>query len=138
MSHNFLGTGWHFPPHLNPDTLDFACTREVENIEQSLFLLLSTEPGERLVFSDFGTPLSQVQFMPQHQATYTHIIALIKEAIQRFEPRIEIIQIQVAPQEKHGSLHINIDFKIRLTNVRHNMVYPFYLYEATDIPKEMK
>ena len=59
---SFLGTGWAFPPTFNRQTRQAEMISAEADILQSLHIILSTQPGERLMHSDFGCELSQFSF----------------------------------------------------------------------------
>ena len=104
----------------------------VEDIEQSLTILLATRRGERVMQDDFGCELSEFLFGEISQGLIGRVRSLIADAILRHEPRISLNGIEVSESgSEEGLLLISIDYTIRATNSRYNMVYPFYLNEAT-------
>lgn len=131
---NFLGTGWSFPPEFNPHTKSVKTVTEVEDIKESLQILLSTSIGERLMQPKYGCNMNELLFEAMNTTTKTLIIDKIKTAILYFEPRIEVKRIEINPQnELEGELLVEIDFEVRATNSRFNFVYPFYNIEGTEI-----
>jgi len=135
-SRSFLGRGWSFPPTFNQhtDTATVEMVSDEEDIRQSLHILLSTSPGERTMHPDFGCELSQFLFEEITQGLITSIKDIIADAILYHEPRVEVNNIDISESEAHiGLLLISIDYAIRATNSRFNMVYPFYLNEASNL-----
>ena len=131
-SHSFLGTGWSFPPTFQRSTAQVEMVSDQADIEQCLQLLLSTSPGERLLHPDFGCNLTQFLFEEVTQTLLTQIKEAIGDAILFYEPRIEVEDIDITENDTHlGLLLISIDYIIVATNSRFNLVYPFYLQEAT-------
>ncbi len=131
---NFLGTGWSFPPEFNPHAKSVATATEVDDIKQSLQILLSTTIGERVMQPKYGCNLKELLFESMNTTTKTLILDKIRTAILYFEPRIDAKRIEINSQnELEGELLVEIDFEIRGTNSRFNFVYPFYDIEGTEI-----
>lgn len=133
---SFLGTGWSFPPQFDNDSHTIKLVCEEDDIRQSLSILLSTTPGERVMHPTFGCNLSQVIFDNISQTTIAEIKDTIKRSILFFEPRISLERINIDTSELQyleGILHIELVYLIRRTNTRSNMVYPFYLIEGTNL-----
>lgn len=129
---SFLGKGWSFPPSFHEDHAAVAMVEEGEDIRQSLFILLSTIPGERIVRPAYGCDLMSMVFERLNTNTKTQIVFMIEMAILHYEPRIKIESIDVtADTEDYGILYIHLNYTIIKTNARNNIVYPFYLKEGT-------
>lgn len=127
----FLGTGWGFPPSFPNAGRELYSVCGREDIEQSLAILLATQRDERLMQEDFGCNLQEFVFAEISQGLSGRIRDLIQQAILRHEPRIVVNGVDVSDSEAEaGMLLIEIDYTIRATNSRFNMVYPFYLNEA--------
>jgi phage baseplate assembly protein W len=130
----FLGTGWAFPPEFDNSSQSNKMVSEDEDIRQSLFIILSTRPGERMMLPDFGCGINEMAFETMDRANMTYAQNLIETAFLRYETRITVNDIEFETAEEiDGILYINIDYTIRTTNTRSNMVYPFYLKEGTNI-----
>ncbi len=129
----FLGTGWAFPPSFDKTYNTVEMVSDDEDIRQSLFILLSTKPGERVMLPTFGCNLQAMVFDTINPATISYLQSVIEEAILAFEPRITLESLDLEPEEEEGIININIEYLIRKTNTRSNMVYPYYLTEGTDI-----
>lgn len=130
--HAFLGTGWGFPPFFGAGGSDVEVVSGPVDIHQSLRILLSTRLGERVMREDYGCDLSGLLFEEMSQGLINQITGLVSDAILYHEPRIDLSKIDVASSEaEQGLLLIQLEYSIRGTNSRFNMVYPFYLFEAT-------
>ncbi len=129
----FLGNGWNYPPIFQENKDVTEMVADEENIRQSLWILLSTSPGERVHRYDYGCPLRKYNFELMDTTTQTLLKEEIMKAIILFEPRVEIIGVRFDLLQKEGVLQIHLDYTIRRTNRRTNMVYPFYLNEGTDL-----
>ena len=128
---SFLGRGWSFPVSFSKT--GFARMSEHEDdIEESLRILLMTYPGERLMQPEYGSRLRDFCFESFSLRTETLIKAEIRRAVLMNEPRVEIDDISVVQTERIGVLLINVAYVVCSTNNRRNLVFPFYLNEATD------
>ena len=127
---SFLGTGWSFPPTFNKDTGTVEMVSNESDIRESLEIILSTGPSERVMQLDFGCELSQFMFEEITQSLITRIRGTVSDALLEHEPRIEVDDISVEEGEEQGLLLIGVSYTVRATNTRSNMVYPFYLNEA--------
>jgi len=129
---SFLGTGWSFPPTFTKDGAEVEMVSGVEDIHQSLQILLSTRLGERVMQDEFGCDLHSVLFEEIDQSLINSLTSIISDAILYHEPRITMDGLDVSESEtEQGLLLISIEYTIRSTNSRFNMVYPFYINEAT-------
>ena len=128
---SFLGKGWSFPPVLTENGVKMSAYEE--DIEQSLRILFSTSPGERVNRYDYGCPLHRYAFEPIDTQTTMRMRDDIARAITLFEPRIAVEDISFEERASEGVLLIQITYTIIRTNSRSNMVYPFYLNEGTNL-----
>jgi len=128
----FLGTGWSFPPSFTKGGSDLDLVSGPEDIHQSLQILLSTRLGERVMLENFGCDLSNILFEEMDQSLINTLTSLVSDALLYFEPRIILDNLDVSESEsEQGLLLIRIEYTVRSTNSRFNMVYPFYINEAT-------
>ena len=130
----YLGTGWSFPPEFNRGGKRVLMTEAEEDIQQSLHVLLTTKLGERVMLPGFGCNLEELLFESLDATLITYVADLIKTAIVLYEPRIEVLHVDIADSEfDEGKLVIHIHYLVRATNTRSNIVFPFYKEEGTDI-----
>lgn len=131
---SFLGKGWSFPPAFNLSDHSVEMVSEAEDIRQSLFLLFSVAPGERLMKPDYGCDLHAVVFDRLDASTESRIVDMISMAVLKFEPRIILEKVQLSQLDPYqGMISINVIYTIRITNSRDNIVYPFYFKEGTNV-----
>ncbi|WP_346857592.1 GPW/gp25 family protein [uncultured Draconibacterium sp.] len=131
---SFLGTGWSFPPEFRKETKTVKMLQDEEDIKSSLEILLSTRLGERIMVPDYGCNLDELLFKPLNLTLKTYVIDLMKTAILYHEPRIDVNKINIKQgDERNGELLISIDYVVRNTNSRKNMVFPFYKQEGTEL-----
>jgi uncharacterized protein len=127
---SFLGTGWSFPPRFSRGGAEVEVVSDAEDVHQSLQILLGTRRGERPMQERFGANLDSVLFEEMDQGLVNRVISLIHDGILEYEPRVDLRTVDVTPASEAGVLHIRIEYAIRGTNSRYNMVFPFYLNEA--------
>jgi phage baseplate assembly protein W len=102
-----------------------------DDIQQSLGILFATRLGERVLQDTFGCDLQQVLFEDIDQGLINSLTSLITDAILYHEPRIIVNRVDIAESAaQQGVVLISVDYTIKSTNSRFNMVYPFYLNEA--------
>ena len=132
----FLGVGWGFPPefHKHGDALEVKMVAEEEDIGESLRILLSTRPGERVMQPDYGCGLHAMVFETIDESTVTELKDIIDRAILFYEPRITLEDIDVNTEDElDGRLKIQLNYTVRKTNTRSNIVYPFYYLEGSQV-----
>lgn len=131
---SFLGSGWSFPPRFSENIQGVEMSHNEDDIAESIFILLSTLPGERLMNPEYGCDLHSQVFQNINNTTKTVIEDLIATAILYFEPRVRLIAVKVDDTgQLGGKVNVNITYEVKGVNSRRNMVYPFYLAEGTDL-----
>lgn len=127
----FLGQGWGFPPTFTRGGADVEVVSGVEDVQQSLQIILGTAPGERILQETFGCELSGLLFEERDQALINRIRGIVSNALLLHEPRIVVNSVEVKENsDEEGCILILIDYTLQSTNTRFNMVFPFYLNEA--------
>ena len=130
---SFLGTGWRFPPEFSRRGKVHMVSAE-EDIRESLRILLGTTPGERVMQPSFGCGLKSHVYDSINESTLTILKDVIERAILFFEPRVLLERIITdSSMAMEGRLDFQLHYTIISTNTRHNIVYPFYLREGTDV-----
>ncbi|MGB5775940.1 MAG: GPW/gp25 family protein [Sedimenticolaceae bacterium] len=134
MDNDFLGRGWIFP--LLPDATGALGYREGEqNIAQSLRILLGTALGERVMRPAFGTRAPRLVFAPGSLRNLRLLEDSIREAITLFEPRVDIEEVAAETEDgAENRVLVNIVYRVRRTNSRENLVFPFYLDQLQAAP----
>lgn len=127
----FLGRGWSFPPQVTDGGVRMSAYEQ--DIEESLRVLFSTSPGERVNRYDYGCPLRRYVFEPITTETTVRMRNDITRAIILYEPRITLEEVSFEEQPEEGVLLIHLAYTVIRTNNRNNMVYPFYLNEGTNL-----
>ncbi|WP_142453411.1 GPW/gp25 family protein [Gracilimonas mengyeensis] len=137
MDRSFLGRGWKFPPTFNKSMDTAELVSEEEDIRESLTIILSTIPGERVMDPEFGCDIHHHVFEEMSFTVINHLKEDIRKAVLNYEPRVDLTGLEVGVNEDHDArLDIILEYKVRATNSRSNMVYPFYVNEGTNISFE--
>ena len=125
-SNRFLGRGLRFP--LQTEAGKVATVEGDESIREAIYIILSTPLGERVMNLDFGCRIHELLFAPNNNSTSHLAVFYVKEALQKWEPRIEVNEVKAGFDPVHTNLlQIDIHYTIRSRNTRANLVYPFYL-----------
>jgi phage baseplate assembly protein W len=128
---SFLGRGWSFPPRFDSRQRAMMVEHE-QDIDESLRILFRTRVGERVMQHGYGTRLHQMVFEEITEQTVTAMVDMIRKSVMFFEPRIDLERVDVRPAgDDMARLDVLLDYRIRTTNTRHNMVYPLYLDQAS-------
>jgi phage baseplate assembly protein W len=126
----FLGYGWSFPVGVEADGSPSMVGHE-EDVAQAIMIILGTNPGERVMRSDFGAGLDSFVFEPVNPTTMTRVRNRVREALVDWEARIDVLDVAVTTDaDERSRLLIEVRYRIRATNAQHNLVYPFYLDEG--------
>jgi phage baseplate assembly protein W len=124
---DFLGQGWAFPVAASRDRR-INTTAAEENIRDSIWIILATVPGERIMRPDFGCGIHNLVFELNDAASAGEVKRTVYDALVRWEPRIDVIEVDVETRGRAEEvLLINIHYRVRSTNNFFNLVYPFYI-----------
>ncbi len=128
---DFIGSTIAFPLGVD-GTGSIAMVSGHEAIERSLTMILSTAPGERVMRPEFGCAIWNLLFDPVNDNTLGLMAQSVRQALAQWEPRIDVITVTAMPDSNdHSLVTIEIDYQVKATNDRRNLVYPFYV-----IPEE--
>lgn len=134
VTKSFLGTCWGFPPEFSNTSNQVDMLSNEDDVHSSLQILLATMQGERVMRPDFGCNLDELVFESLTTTFKTYIKDLIATAILYYEPRIDVNKIELNDTgEIEGKILISVDYTIRSTNSRYNLVYPFYINQAIKV-----
>jgi uncharacterized protein len=133
MNRDYIGLGWPFPVKPGPGGR-LRLTGGEEKIKQSIWIILSTAPGERQMRPSFGCGIHDLVFEANTAALRGMVQQRVRDAIVRYEPRIDVIDVRVeSPEEARNYLMIWIDYRVRANNAFFNLVYPFMINEGPGI-----
>jgi uncharacterized protein len=128
---DWLGRGWAYPVLADARTGDVAIAKYEEDIRQSIKIILGTKRGERVMRADFGCGIHELVFESPDTAMVTRIEAAVRESISRYEARVEVLDVSVNSSEfLRGRLTVQLEYRVRKTNQRDNVVYPFHFREG--------
>lgn len=134
IDRSFLGKGWSFPPEFRREALPAVMVSEDEDIRQSLHILLATRPGERVHRFDFGCGMYRFVEEEMTVTNRTLLRELISDTVLMYEPRVTLNEVNFDMERVYeGVLMIELEYTVRRTNSRSNMVFPFYLKEGTGL-----
>ena len=121
------GRRWAFPPQLG-DRNNFVLVEDDANIRQSIYVIIYTVPGERVMRPTFGCEIHSLIFWPINLQTAAIAERYVKETIERWEPRITLEKVDVSIGDyDHGQLIINIAYRLKNQHDARSLVYPYYL-----------
>jgi len=127
---SYLGRGWSFPVRLHDKEGTILFSEYEQDIRESIWIILSTAKGERVMRPDFGCGIHDLVFEVINTTTLTEIQTQVEDALALFESRIDVVQVTAdSGGGVDGQLRISIDYVIRGTNNQLNLVYPFYIKE---------
>jgi phage baseplate assembly protein W len=127
MDSEFLGVGWQLPLTIDKNG-QIQMVRYEAAVEQSIRMILSTAPGERLMQPEFGCGIHDLVFATNGAETIGRIVSEVRRSLVEWEARIDVLDVAVQPDpDNPNHLLIQINYQIRNTTNRFNLVYPFYL-----------
>jgi phage baseplate assembly protein W len=129
---SFLGTGWSFPPEFRGGGV--VLTEDEEDIQASLTVLFRTTPGERFLQPKYGLDVGSALFEPLSTTMRTALADRARIAILLHEPRVNLVDLRVdSPDPNGGVLNIFVEYVVRATNSRFNLVFPFYDRDSNEL-----
>ncbi len=129
---DFIGRGISFPLRVDQSG-SIATSSGVEDLDSSIRMILTTAPGERLMRPHFGCRIWELLFEPINANTLGLMGEAVREAIGRWEPRVVLDDVRLDPSRHDaGAVLIHIDYVVKATNDRRNLVYPFYVIPRED------
>ncbi len=130
----FLGIGWSFPPTFNKESSDVKMVSDETDIKESLEIYFNTKLGERIMRPNYGCVIHEHIFDKIDESILNILSFELTQNIGQIEPRIIIEKIEIKQSNiENGELQISIEYKIISSNVRDNIVFPFYINEGTNI-----
>jgi phage baseplate assembly protein W len=125
-----IGVGFKFPIKVNAKGgLDWS--DGPLRIQDAIWIILSTSPGERVMRPAFGAGAQDFVFESNSAVSRVRLAEEIQNALSKWEPRIELVAVDVTESKQGPNCVLaSIQYRIRGTNELTNMVYPFYLHEG--------
>lgn len=126
MANTFLGSGWGFP--IKPDgTGQIISAAYEDSVRQAIWLILGTAKGERAMRPEFGCGIHDLVFATASAGTAGAVTHAVQDALLQWEPRIDVLDVNVTLAGGGQTMMIDISYRVRATNNAFNLVYPFYL-----------
>ena len=133
---SFLGRGWSFPPTVRKEMADIEMVSKEEDIRQSLQIFFNTKIGERIMRSNYGCIVHEYMFQKAESNVLDKLAFELQQSLRFYEPRIKVIDIKTSKSDViNGLVNFEIIYEVNSTNVRDNIVFPFYINEGTEIKK---
>jgi phage baseplate assembly protein W len=130
VTDDILGTGVAFPVEVDPHGA-LSLVEGAKDVEQAIEIILSTAPGERPMRPEFGCGVHRLVFERMEGATLGRVEREIRRALKLWEPRINVEAVSIDLDERQeGRLLVSIDYRLRATRDRRNLIYPFYIVPA--------
>lgn len=124
--HDFVGTGWAFPPTVD-DRGGVAMVSGEREIEQAIQIIVTTYPGERPMRPQFGSRLRDFVFRSADLTTAAELALEVRNAVRQWEPRVDVHEVRVDPDPiERNRLNVEIVYALKHVNDRRNLVFPFY------------
>lgn len=132
MGEAFLGQGWKFPIRVNASG-GLGWSAGETSIREALWLILATPKRSRIMRPTFGCGIHDYVFAPNNPATRAVIMDEVRQALIRWEPRIDVLEVTAAsPPDTANTLLLSVNYRVRSNNAAQNIVYPFYLLEGLE------
>jgi phage baseplate assembly protein W len=123
----FLGQGLTFPLQINARG-ELALVTGSTDVEQAILIILGTIPGERVMRPNFGCRAWELIFFPNDARTQGLLAMFVRDALEFWEPRVEIVDVKVRTDPNETSaLLVDIEYSIKATHDRRSIVYPFFI-----------
>lgn len=121
------GIGWEFPPSFEKIDNSPSMLSGEEDVINSIYVILHTKLGERIMRNEFGSNIYDLLFEPLNVNMKTYMASSLKRALSINEPRINVQSVLLEqPDLGIGRIDIEIEFSFIETNETRNLVVPFY------------
>jgi phage baseplate assembly protein W len=128
---SFIGRGISWPMGVD-HTGSLRMSEGSADLDRSIRVVVATAPGERVMRPEFGCRIWDLLFEPVTANLLGQMAQAVRDALAQWEPRIAVDDVDVRQDDNdHALVHIAVQYVVRSTNDRRNLVYPFYV-----IPRE--
>lgn len=123
----FIGRGFYWPMQVD-HTGSIRLTDGAADLDRSMAVILATAPGERVMRPQFGCRIWDLLFEPITANLLGLMAQAVRDALAQWEPRVEVVDVRPEPDANdHTLIKINVSYRVKATNDRRNLVYPFYV-----------
>lgn len=124
---SFVGSGFYWPLQVD-HTGSIRMTDGASDLDRSMAVVLATAPGERLMRPEFGCRIWELMFEPVTPNLLGLMAEAVRDALAQWEPRVVVENVDTRPSADDAALvTITVTYRVKATNDRRNLVYPFYL-----------
>lgn len=124
---DIIGTGWEFPPRFDRFSVGPAMLSGAEDVDNSIFVIIHTQLGERIMRGEFGSDIHQLLFEPLNANLKTYMASSLRQSLENNEPRIEIQSLELTQENPGlGRVDIHVTYTLIETQLERNLVVPFY------------
>lgn len=136
MSTDLIGSGWTFPGHFTPAGT-VALASGTQELDGAIRMIVGTAPGQRVMRPEFGCAVYDYIFDPLTPRTLGLVELAVQEALLRWEPRINLEKVAATVATQDGVIDIEVGYRVKATNDRRNLVFPFYMIPREASPHEV-
>lgn len=125
LNKQWVGSGVSYPDMFDKVSKSTKVSTEIDRINQSIHMILSTPKGTRFFMPDFGSQLYEDVFEPNDFILQDMIELHVTEALEIWEPRITVTEVIVDIESHDNEVPVTIYYKLANSNITNNYVYPF-------------
>ncbi len=129
-AYTYLGIGWKFPPSFDRHSGSVEMVSGLEDVKESLTILMRTRVGERTMEPTYGSELTPLAFQQVDLNLQTFMVNNIRQTIAEHEPRVDVLEVTLCtPDTGEGSIDIHLTYKIKgedLTEVLQYRYHPIF------------
>lgn len=140
---DIIGKGWAYPFRFTKvgrtgRLVGVSDATSLEKISMSIRQILGTKRGSRVMDRNFGTDLREILFTPIDEISMARVRFTIIDALQTWERRIEILDVDVSiARVKEGVIEVEIFYRVIATQLEGNLVYPLYITDEMEIQGQL-
>jgi phage baseplate assembly protein W len=124
---SFVGRGFFWPMQVD-HTGSIRLTDGASDIDAAMAVVLATAPGERVMRPDFGCRIWDLLFEPVTANLLGLMAQAVRDALTQWEPRVIVETVDTVPDPRDSAVvSIRVGYRVKATNDRRNLVYPFYV-----------
>lgn len=130
---SFVGRGFFWPMQVD-HTGSIRLTDGAADIDAAMQVVLATAPGERVMRAQFGCRIWDLLFEPVTANVLGLMAQAVRDALAQWEPRVEVERVDPVPDPRDPALvTITIEYRVKATNDRRNLVFPFYVIPHEEV-----
>lgn len=124
---SFVGRGFFWPLQID-HTGSIRMTEGAADLDRAMAVVLATAPGERVMRPQFGCRIWDLLFEPVTPNLLGLMAQAVRDALTQWEPRVVVDNVDPVPDpDDQALITISVAYRVKATNDRRNLVYPFYV-----------